>query len=163
MVRKLDEAPAAPATVLLPYESEALADLVRISGLLNSLEFQRKIVGDSVIPDDPNAFSAIYALATAGSLRPGVLATKLHVSAPTASRLVEKLSCAGLVRRIADPDDSRASLVALTAEGAKAGADIFSKGDIMMDALLADWQPHDRIALTSLLSRLADAMLSDRR
>ena len=160
MARKLDESPDPGRDVTLPYESEALAHLVRISTLLSSPAFQRALAGGVVVPDDPNAIPAIYALASWGSLRPGELGVRLHVSAPTASRLVEKLSCAGLVSRLPDPDDSRASLVTLTSEGAEIAAGLFHKGDLMMDTILADWTPADRVALGELLGRLSRGLNS---
>lgn len=155
MARKLDEPCDPGEDVTLPYESEALAHLVRISTLLSSTTFQRTLVGSTIVPDDLHAIPAIYALASWGSLRPGELAVRLHVSAPTASRLVEKLSAAGLVSRAPDPEDSRASLVALTPDGAKIAADLFHKGDLMMDSILAEWSPSDRTALSDLLGRLS--------
>ena len=160
MARKLDETTETLGDYLLPYESDALGSLVRISTQLGSAEFQRSMVGSTTIPDDPHAIPAIYALAARGSLRPGALAALLHVSAPTASRLVEKLSCAGYVRREADPQDSRASRVALTPEGARASASIFHQGDVLMDTLLEGWSAEDRTTLNVLLERLATAMTS---
>lgn len=155
MARKLDETTDPGEEFTLPYESEALAHLVRISTLLSSSTFQRALIGSTVVPDDVNAIPAIYALASWGSLRPGELALRLHVSPPTASRLVEKLSCAGLVARTPDPEDSRASLVALTSAGAVIAGDLFHKGDLMMDSILAEWSPADRVALGELLGRLS--------
>jgi len=158
MARKIDEVAGGLPDYVLPYESDALGSLVRISALLASPSFQRAISATTPIPDDPHAVSAIYALASWGSLRPGALAVRLHVSPPTVSRLVEKLCAAGLAKRVADPLDSRASIVALTPEGATASAELFRQGDLMMNSLLAGWTTEDREQLTGLLERLATTM-----
>ncbi len=160
MARKIDDAEGGLPQYALPYESDALGNLVRISALLASPSFHRAISSSTPIPDDPHAVSAIYTLASWGSLRPGALAVRLHVSPPTVSRLVEKLCAAGLAKRVADPLDSRASIVALTPEGATASAELFRQGDLMMNSLLAGWTPEDREQLTVLLERLATTMSS---
>jgi DNA-binding MarR family transcriptional regulator len=45
------------------------------------------------------------------------LAAKEGVSQPSMTQLVQRLERAGLVTRLADPDDGRACLIAITAQG----------------------------------------------
>jgi DNA-binding MarR family transcriptional regulator len=52
-----------------------------------------------------------------GSMRVGDLARALRVTVGGASKLVDRIERAGLIAREADPDDRRASRVALTAAG----------------------------------------------
>ena len=66
----------------------------------------------------PSRLTALGALEAAGPLRIGGLAEILGTSPPTTSRLVEVLYERGLVTRTPDPDDHRATRIALTAEGA---------------------------------------------
>jgi len=66
----------------------------------------------------PGAFSALGALSAAGPLRPGDLAVREGVAAPTMTRIVAGLEEAGYVRRAPDPQDGRAVLVDLTDAGA---------------------------------------------
>ncbi|MGX5681785.1 MarR family winged helix-turn-helix transcriptional regulator [Schumannella luteola] len=154
MARKVD--PGAGSDELrLPYESDVLAALVRIMTVLGSAAFQRELASAPSIPDDANAIPALYGIATLGPRRPSSLAAYLHVSAPTVSRLVEKLAAAGLVTRMPDPDDSRASLVALTPAGAEVTTELFRVGDALMGELLSNWSDDDRSRLGILLSRLA--------
>jgi DNA-binding MarR family transcriptional regulator len=52
-----------------------------------------------------------------GPLSPSELADRERVKRPTATRVISRLAEAGLVERMPDPDDGRAALVSLTAEG----------------------------------------------
>jgi DNA-binding MarR family transcriptional regulator len=52
-----------------------------------------------------------------GPVRAGLVAQQLKLSAGAVTELVEALAGEGLVRREADPDDRRAVVLALTAEG----------------------------------------------
>nr|WP_133694135.1 MULTISPECIES: MarR family transcriptional regulator [unclassified Mycolicibacterium] len=52
-----------------------------------------------------------------GPIRLTTLAAKEGVSQPSMTQLVQRLERAGLVTRLADPDDGRACLVAITDEG----------------------------------------------
>jgi DNA-binding MarR family transcriptional regulator len=65
----------------------------------------------------PGAFSALAALSAAGPLRPGDLAVREGVAAPTMTRIVAGLEEAGYVRRAPDPQDGRAVLVDITQAG----------------------------------------------
>ena len=65
----------------------------------------------------PGAFSALAALSASGPLRPGDLAVREGVAAPTMTRIVAGLEEAGYVRRAPDPQDRRAVLVHLTDAG----------------------------------------------
>jgi DNA-binding MarR family transcriptional regulator len=64
-----------------------------------------------------SALSALAAAERAGGLRCSDLAAVEGVSAPTMSRIIDSLTTDGLVRRAANPQDGRSSLVQLTAEG----------------------------------------------
>lgn len=70
--------------------------------------------------DLPLTLTQLSVLATVmrdGPLPIGTLADLEHVSAPTATKVVEKLHAAGLVDRIGDPTDRRVSLVSATPDG----------------------------------------------
>lgn len=58
-----------------------------------------------------------------GSLRVGDLGRALRITVGAASKLVDRVEAAGLIRREADAHDRRASRVALTDSGARALAD----------------------------------------
>ncbi len=64
----------------------------------------------------PERSRLLFVLAQAPQ-RPGHLAQALNLSAGTVSELIDALVGEGLVRREADPDDRRAVVLELTAEG----------------------------------------------
>lgn len=55
-----------------------------------------------------------------GPVRPGVLAERLGIEAPSLARSLDQLVAGGFVTRDDDPDDRRARLVDLTAQGVAA-------------------------------------------
>lgn len=63
-----------------------------------------------------------------GSLRPAELAEELWLSRPTVSKLVTRLTKAGLVTRSGDTTDGRSVRLVLTAEGASAYARLVEAG-----------------------------------
>lgn len=160
MARRIDRSTgdALPTDPLdLPYERDAIASLVRIATVLGSTAFQRGFGADG-IPDDANAIPALYAIATRGPQRPSALAADLHVSAPTVSRILDRLAASGLIERLPDPHDSRAARAHLTAEGRRVTDHLFRAGDRLIDELLAAWTAEERDTLSDLLHRLADAL-----
>jgi len=74
-----------------------------------------------------------------GPIRLTTLAAKEGVSQPSMTQLIQRLERLGLVTRLADPDDGRATLIGITAHG---------------QMLLDDRRRIRRERLTSLLERL---------
>jgi DNA-binding MarR family transcriptional regulator len=65
----------------------------------------------------PTRLTAMVTLEKCGPMRPGDLADRLSVTAASMSRLVEALEEGGWVDREPDPEDRRARLLSLSAEG----------------------------------------------
>jgi DNA-binding MarR family transcriptional regulator len=110
---------------------------------------------------DRPAMSVLLTLYTAdGPLRIGEIAERMQVVGPHVTRQVQGLERRGLVHRLGDPDDRRASLIAPTEEGTDA-AKRYSASMIgwFMQAV-ADWSDHDRDELGRLLQKLADDVLT---
>lgn len=118
------------------------------------------------LPGEELEFSLIALLKTLahrGALRLTDLAGDLDLDASTVSRHVRTLEERGLVARTTDPDDGRATRLALTDEGRErleAGA---SRRRALIAELLEDWTPEDRETLRRLLTRLADDVQEHRR
>lgn len=118
------------------------------------------------LPGEELEFSLIAllkALAHRGALRLTDLAGVLDLDASTVSRHVRTLEERGLVARTTDPDDGRATRLALTDEGRErleAGA---ARRRALVAELLEDWSAEDRETLRRLLTRLADDVLEHRR
>jgi DNA-binding MarR family transcriptional regulator len=68
----------------------------------------------------PREYGVLYALSTApGPLRITELCEDVLLSQPGMSRLIVRLEGKGLIDRVDDPDDARASRVRMTAEGVR--------------------------------------------
>ena len=113
------------------------------------------------MPGEELDFAAILlmkALLHRGPLRLSTLAGILDVDASTASRQVRHLEDRGLLERTSDPDDGRASRIALSSEGRtrlEAGG---QRRRAFVSGLLETWPAQDRETLRVLLSRLLDEL-----
>lgn len=65
----------------------------------------------------PAQTSALATIERYGPLGPSELAQQERIKRPTATRLVSSLERAGLVERIRDPEDGRASILSASGEG----------------------------------------------
>lgn len=164
MARKLDRAePAATAPRLPQYENDVTRSLVRVTTVWSSADYQAYFARVAGVPDEPHALTTMFLLAQRGPLRPSTLAGILGASAAAASRLVESLATAGLVTRTPDPDDARATRIALTEQGVAAATVLHEEGDRLSQRLLADWTDEERTIFTRLMHRYADAVEDDAR
>lgn len=164
MARKLDRAEPAHAAPRIPhYANDVTQSLVRVTQIWMSVDYHAQFGRSSGIPDEPHAVATIFQLVWRGPLRPSALATSLGVSAAATSRLIETLANAGLVTRTPDPDDARATLIALTEQGVVAATALHDEGDRLSQRLLAGWTDDERSTFTRLLHRYADAVEDDAR
>jgi DNA-binding MarR family transcriptional regulator len=83
--------------------------------------------------------------------RVGEIARNLGVKVPSATEQIIKLERAGLVRREADPEDSRGVRVRLTAEGEAAVEAANSRRNAVMAAMLGSLTEAERAALAAAL------------
>jgi DNA-binding MarR family transcriptional regulator len=83
-------------------------------------------------------FQALHAIGPSAdaSLRVGDLARALRITVGAASKLVDRVEAAGLIRRELDADDRRASRVALTDTGRAMLADASATGEAEMASVL---------------------------
>jgi DNA-binding MarR family transcriptional regulator len=65
----------------------------------------------------PSQLRALRALSRHGDLRSSELAAHLHIAARSATEVVDALEGKGIVQRLPDPTDRRATLVSLTPHG----------------------------------------------
>jgi DNA-binding MarR family transcriptional regulator len=65
----------------------------------------------------PSQVAALASVERHGPLSPSELAKIERIKRPTATRIVRHLEEAGLVERVKDPEDGRASILTVTAEG----------------------------------------------
>jgi DNA-binding MarR family transcriptional regulator len=81
--------------------------------------------------------------------RVGEIARNLGVKLPSATEQIIRLERAGLVRREADPDDSRGVRVRLTAAGEAAVESANTRRNAIMAAILGSLTAADRAALAA--------------
>ncbi len=98
--------------------------------------------------------SQISALATVeegGAMRISALAIHESLVAPAATRLVTGLEERGLLERSNDPCDGRATLVSLTADGARTLEEIRRARAVGMEERLGALSPRERRVLEEVL------------
>ncbi|MCI4065728.1 MarR family transcriptional regulator [Micromonospora sp. R77] len=105
---------------------------------------------------NPGHARALAVLMRHGALRLSTLADHLHIAPRSTTEVVDGLQERGLVERRPDPDDRRATLVALTAEGTRVGAAIRAARDAEAARFFGDLSPADRADLARILRTLRD-------
>lgn len=104
---------------------------------------------------DPSTFPLAKQLMCHHAMRLSDLAGKVELDVSTVSRQIKQLEDRGLVERLPDPDDGRASLLRLTAEGQQTMTEGFKRRFDRIKTALEPWSPADRARLQDLLTRLA--------
>src|SRR6476619_6212563 len=104
---------------------------------------------------DRAALVLLFPLVRMGPLRQGALAELVHADPSTVSRHVAALVERGLVQRIADESDGRASRLVVT----HAALDAFRRDrESHFAQVTAGWDTADLATLTTLLGRFLDDM-----
>ena len=100
---------------------------------------------------------ALIALSKA-ELRMTELATRLGLAESTATRMVDRLDAAGLVRRTTAKPDRRSVLVELTAAGRRMAAEIEASRREFMSEVLGTLEPQERKELVRLFAKMTEAL-----
>lgn len=103
---------------------------------------------------NPHQSRALRVIGDAGPLRPSDLAARLGIMARSATDSVSGLVSAGLVERRTDPADGRAQLLALSASGVAALAEVTRIRAEVGRAFFGRLPEADRAKLAGLLDRL---------
>ncbi|POH59244.1 hypothetical protein CVS28_07080 [Arthrobacter glacialis] len=130
-----------------------IASLSRVLAEWTAPEFLTAVAAREGVALDPGAITMITMLSHNGPLRPSHLATSMVTGASNISKIVGRLSSAGLVERVADPADARAQRVQLSAAGHKVAAALVRAGNGLVDQLLDGWPEPDRAEFTRLLAK----------
>lgn len=107
---------------------------------------------------DPLSYPVLVAL-TAGPLRVSDLAGALQEELSTVSRQASTLVQHGLVDKVPDPLDGRASLLSLTGQGRSLLARVRRQRALLFADLLHDWSDDEVAAFTHSLDRLTQAIV----
>lgn len=105
---------------------------------------------------DRAALVLLHPLVRLGPLRQGALAELVHADPSTVSRHVAALVDQGLVQRVADESDGRASRLVVTAAGHAALGDLRRERENHLEQVTSGWDARDLTALSTLLGRLLD-------
>jgi DNA-binding MarR family transcriptional regulator len=98
--------------------------------------------------------STLASIETLGPVRLGDLAAHEGVTAPTQSRLVGSLEQQGLLRRMPDAEDRRATLLAITAQGRRQLDQLRGERSAFLVGQLGALSDEQRTALVSALGAL---------
>jgi len=143
--------PAAPGDARLADLRALGEQLPRFIRLVHALKS-----GQSAEGRDRAALVLLFPLERLGPLRQGALAEQVHADPSTVSRHVAALIEQGLVRRIADETDGRASRLVVTDAGRTAMAQVRAEREAHLARVTADWSAADLATLTRLFGRLLD-------
>jgi DNA-binding MarR family transcriptional regulator len=107
---------------------------------------------------DPATFMVLYHVTQEPTPRLSELAERCRLDHSTISRHVRALEDAGYLRRTGDPRDRRAYRLEATPTGLALLDGKLCAWAARIDEAIADWSDDDRRALTTLVTRLADAL-----
>lgn len=136
-----------------PENGSSLSDeLARLSRVLHALKAS-VATGSSPEGRDRAAHVLLLPLTRLGPLRQGALAELMHADPSTVSRHVAMLVERGLVRRVADELDGRASRLVVTPAGESVVQSMRHDRDALLDQITAHWTPEEIASFTGQLHR----------
>ncbi|MGZ8749995.1 MAG: MarR family winged helix-turn-helix transcriptional regulator, partial [Pseudonocardia sp.] len=133
---------------------EVGSQLVRLVRLIERVQAQYQAEHTDAV--DRATYLLLVHLAKDGAHRAGALAEAVHSDPSTVSRQVAHLVQLGLVERVADPADGRATLLVATAEGRRVFDENRQLRNRSLATMMSDWPDVDRQAFARLLTRFTD-------
>ncbi|MCR2802100.1 MarR family transcriptional regulator [Microbacterium sp. zg-Y818] len=140
-------------------EAVLLTSLTQLMAQWASLTRQTVVAREAGLTIDAGDIRPIYTLGRVGPIRAGDLAADLRLTRPTMSKQLARLETAGLVTKSPDPDDGRASIVALSPEGERVFALLVQRGREMVDEAMRGWDAAERGRFAALTSRFVEAAI----
>jgi DNA-binding MarR family transcriptional regulator len=108
---------------------------------------------------DRGGASLLYKLHVHGnSLRVTALAELLGVDAPTVTRKIQQLEREGLVSRLPDPDDRRATQIKLTPAGRRTLERMLKARRAWLERLVDGWDEPELATFAELLAKFSEAL-----
>lgn len=134
---------------------ETAEDAVVATMMVLGRRMRQRHPGDLV---DVTSYPLLKALLHLGPMRLSALAALLELDASTVSRHARHLEQRGLLERTDDPDDGRASRIALTQKGTTSLAGGLATRKAEISCALDGWTPQERETLRNLMQRLGEAL-----
>ncbi|WP_255953020.1 MarR family winged helix-turn-helix transcriptional regulator [Streptomyces odontomachi] len=143
-----------------PPDTDVMGVLPHIAQLSNAFSrgsLAERAMDSAGLSLDRPAMSVLVSVHLADHpLRIGEIAERMQVVGPHVTRQVQELERRGLVRRVADPHDRRASLIEPTETGA-AAADRYTTTLLgWFNQAIAHWPEQDRDDFGRLMRRFVD-------
>jgi DNA-binding MarR family transcriptional regulator len=107
---------------------------------------------------DRSTYGILLLLDDGGPLRLGQIALAYGLDPSTITRQVQGVVSHGLAEKRPDPDDRRATLLSITAEGRATLAAVREQRGRLLDAIMAGWSDRQRNDLLAALRRVNDAL-----
>jgi DNA-binding MarR family transcriptional regulator len=146
---------ASPLSEPIPVPETAEDALLSLMMALGRQLRQRQ-PGDEI---DYSAFPILKLLSHQGPMRLSALASVLGLDASTVSRHARQLEDRGLLERTGDPDDGRASRVAISERGTDCLRTVFANRRTLLAQALGDWSDDERDTLRLQLHRVVENLL----
>ncbi len=124
-------------------------ELVRVMKLFHSMRQHAPKVHPGV---EPASYPILFNL-IAGPQRVSLLAEHVYSDVSTVSRQVTTLVSHGLLEKVSDPQDGRACMVSLSAEGAELVDHLKAVRGEWFRQVLQDWEPADADAFCDYLEQ----------
>lgn len=128
--------------------------LARLARALEAAQKRR------IYPLERAHYLLIDMLEKAGPQPVGELARRLLLDDSTVTRQLAAMTRLGLLRRIANKDDRRVSVVDVTAKGRNLAAETRARRRARIDLLLGRWTAQERGQLAALLERFTADLFS---
>jgi DNA-binding MarR family transcriptional regulator len=134
--------------------AEQLVQLVRVMHAFKA----QATAGSGTEARERAAHVLLFPLTRLGPLRQGALAELVHADPSTVSRHVTLLVDRGLVRRVADDTDGRASRLVVTPAGEAVLEQMRQERNAVLSRVVADWDPAEVASFTRQLHRFVRAL-----
>jgi DNA-binding MarR family transcriptional regulator len=146
---------ASPAAgPLADVEETTLSDqLIQLVRVMHVCKAQLTGTGQGPEARERAAHVLLFPLTRLGPLRQGALAELVHADPSTVSRHVTLLVERGLVRRVADEQDGRASRLVVTPAGEAVVLQMRQERDRLIGQVTADWTPDELATFRGQLHR----------
>ncbi len=133
--------------------SDELSRLIRV---IHALKNQAASSAGPDVARERAAHVLLFPLSRLGALRQGALAEMVHADPSTVSRHVAVLVDHGLVQRVADAHDGRASQLVITVDGETVVEGMRAEREALFETVTVRWADADLACFHELLHRFVE-------
>ncbi|MET0426585.1 MAG: MarR family winged helix-turn-helix transcriptional regulator [Actinoplanes sp.] len=134
--------------------------LVQIREALKAVRVFKGRLAPHTTAVPPGTLGILGAIGTGRGSHVKDLAADCALDPSTVSRAVAALVKADLVERAADPDDGRASVLAVTDHGRNALDTVVAQHEEQLAEALHDWTPEELAAFSAMLRRFTNDLIT---